>query len=229
MTVRSRTIVLSVPVNEIEQYYFRIRGITNISFALDTKVGTAQGIAANFVHPWFIGPVDVRLQGSSYIGTFHNVQDEVLDETTLPDLTGSRPRSLGEIFKSMGSGILSATVGRFKLLSKKKEVAESTAQKPSFTYQKTQQLTYFINTLYRISEKVRKGTIQRSGNEIVKQQLTIYDYRGPGQNLVFDGFISDISITEEQERLGVIKFTITFRGILSPISTDTIAAQGSQR
>jgi len=235
MTVKSRTIILSVPTEDVT-YYFRIKGITSVSFTLDMKVGAAQGIASNFVHPWFIGPVDIKLSGSTYIGTFYNVRDEVIDETKEPS-DPTKPKSFKETLSSIGKGIKEATYGRFKRLTeslsgkKKKKEEKGT---PVYTYQKIQQFPTFVNTLYKISENVRTGFIKRYGvskidrgitrrsNEIVKQQLKIYDYLGPGKNLVFDGFISDVSITEEQERLGIIKFTISFKGILQPISVEKI-------
>jgi hypothetical protein len=237
MTVRSRTIVLTVPTETVT-YYFRIRGITSINFVLDTKVGTAQGIASNFVHPWFIGPVDIKLSGSTYIGTFYNVQDKILDETKEPS-DPVKPKPFKETLSSIGTSIKEGTYGRFKRLAeslRKKKPKETKKGTPVYSYPAVQQFPTFIGTLYKISETVRTGRVKRNSlvrleggisrrvSEIVKQQLTISDYLGPGKNLIFDGFISDVSITEEQGKLGIIKFSISFKGILRPMSVEKLSA-----
>jgi hypothetical protein len=188
-------------------------------------VGTAQGIASNFVHPWFIGPVDIKLSGSTYIGAFYNVRDEILDETKEPSdpVESAKSKSFKEVFSNIGANIKEATYGRFKRLAeslRKKEPKKTKKGTPISRYPGVQQFPTFVNTLYRISETVRTGRVKRSASSIVKQQLTISDYLGPGRNLIFDGFISDVSITEEQNRLGIIKFTISFKGILRPMTVE---------
>jgi hypothetical protein len=203
MAVKSRTIILVVPCpvkdDKAIVYEFKLRGIGRIDFGFDISVGTAQGIASNFIHPWFIKPVAVSLSGSTYIGTFDNVKDIEINEVR--GATGPKERST---FKS--------TFLKFFGKKSKGESEQETGLE-NFSYPRIKQLPHFIEQLYYISESIRKGTIRTLDKDITKQQLIITDYVHSYDKIVFDGFITKIRVEEEARKLGVLTYNIEFVGI----------------
>jgi hypothetical protein len=203
MTVKSRTITLIVPCpikdGKTIVYEFKLRGIGRIDFSLDINVGVAQGIASNFIHPWFIKPTTVSLSGSTYIGTFDNIKDVEINE-----VQGAVNPKKESTFKSTFLKFF----GR-----KPKEETERKTELESFSYPRIKQLPHFIEQLYYISESIRKGTVRTLDKDITKQQLIITDYVHSYDKIIFDGFITKIKVEEEARKLGVLTYNIDFVGI----------------
>lgn len=204
MTVKSRYVILEIPHTPEHTIIFALVGINSISFSLNSAVGTAQGIAANFIHQWFFQPVTVTLSGKSYIGAFHNIKDLIITETGLVE---SEKTSL---------------LTKLKLKSSKRKphfiTTPSVSEKPqksSPVYPRIEQLPRFLTILYQISEDVRlKRTIL--DKRPLKQKLIISDYmfKETPKPLVFEGVVSDIKCTESAFKLGTIEYTVTFTGVL---------------
>jgi len=211
MTVKSRIITIEVPdpdsANKV--YYFTLRGIDRVSFSLDVSVGTAQGIAANFIHPWFIKPVTVSLSGSSYIGTFYNVKDAVTTDLDKP-VRQPKQESLWGQLKQLGA---KETLKKYFTRKEPSRTEELKAKKSleADTYYRTQQLPFFIEKLHKISEKVRIGII-RTRPEVIKQKLTISDYVYNYESITFEGFLSSVKVEENARKLGLLGYDISFVG-----------------
>lgn len=203
MTVKSREIILVIPCpikdNKTVIYEFKLKGIERVDFSLDVSVGTAQGIASNFIHPWFIKPTTVSLSGSTYIGAFDNVKDAEINE-----VQGATSPKKGSTFKSAFLKFF----GR-----KSKEESEQKTGLENFSYPRIKQLPHFVEQLYHISESIRKGIVRTLDRSITKQQLIITDYAYNYGRIIFDGFITRVRVEEEARRLGVLKYGIDFVGI----------------
>jgi len=203
MTVKSRTITLIVPCpikdGKTIVYEFKLKGIERVSFGLDISVGTAQGIASNFIHPWFIKPTTVSLSGSTYIGTFDNVKDAEINEVR------------GAVSPKKESTFKSAFLKFFG--RKPKEGSGQKTGLENFSYPRIKQLPHFIEQLYYISESIRRGTVRTLDKDITKQRLIITDYVYSYDKIIFDGFITEIRVEEEARRLGILKYNVGFVGI----------------
>lgn len=194
--IKSRTVLLTVPY-EGKNYYFRIKGISNVRFSLPFSVKTEQGIASNFVFPWFIGPVSITLKGETYIGTFNNVKDVLIEETSYPER------------KQRFTTPYSRTFNFFKRIFKKKK--EGTKPEED-KYPRTQQFPFFLDKLCKISETIR--TQQILDKEQTAHFLEISDYL-KGKSIKFKGFISNVEVEESADTLGKLSFSIKFDGALT--------------
>lgn len=202
--IKSRKVIIKLKNPEGRVFNFKLKGLDEIRFSLENQIASAQGISANFLHMWFIKPVDINLKGTTYLGMFHNMKDLVItDEEIKKPLNNPKPE--GNFFKKL-----------------KKEENKNTKIN-IIEYPRIQQFPFFITQLIKISETVRNNEVPllkpiSFDKDLTYpwQRLIISGYLNDGNELdiSFIGAISNISLNESADKLAVINYNLTFRGVL---------------
>jgi hypothetical protein len=220
MTIRSREIILTVNApNEggvLKAHAYRLRGIEKVSYAFQPSIASEQGLAANFVHPWFLKVFTISLSGHSFIGDRNDLKDDVAtqgsqDEPEAANAKLNFIQSVGDWFK------------------------RSWTQKPTVlapgSYYKYQEFNRLVRDIMSISEVIRGGKFAAFNTSNIVQTLEIKNYSDtPQDDLKFSGFISKLQVSESSKVLGVLDYDLEFTGIVSSLSSVNAGVQnGEQR
>jgi len=207
MTIRSREIILTIKApNEsgvLDAHVYRLRGIEKVSYSFQTSTASEQGLAANFIHPWFLKVFTINLSGSTFIGDRKNLKDDIVEQ-------GSKEETVENKHKL---NFLQNVSKWFKSLTTREQTVVSQG-----SYYRYQEFNRLIRDIMAISEVIRGGKFAAFNTSNIGQILEIKNYSDlPQDDFQFYGFISKLQVNESSKFLGVLDYDLEFTGIGSTL------------
>ena len=90
----------------VQDLFFPLVGAQRLSIKWQHDIGQKQGLTANFLQPWYNKPVEIEVQGQSYIGMFGGSSlEEVLSQNTSNNQKIADNQVTNKLKNAVNSGI----------------------------------------------------------------------------------------------------------------------------